>query len=85
MPSYSKLRQMESHRVRIEYDTGAYIVGYLATVRPSTGPVQLVKLTSATMDGAGGTAMDDVPAEMWVCPNVLTGLNLEEGPSGREH
>jgi len=76
---------MESHRVRIEYDTGAYIVGYLATVRPADGAVQLIKLTSAKMYGAGGTAMNDVPSELWVCPNVLTGLQLEEGPSGRDH
>lgn len=83
MPNYSKLRQMESHRVRIEYDTGAYIVGYLATVRPSEGPVQLVKITSARMIGAGGSSMD-VPEELWVCPNVLTGVTMEEGPSGRD-
>ena len=75
---------MESHRVRIDYDTGAYIVGYLATVRPSDGPVQLVKLTSAKVVDANGTEMSDVPGEMWVCPNVLTGFALEEGPSGRD-
>lgn len=75
---------MESHRVRIEYDTGAYIVGYLATVRPSVGSVQLVKLTSAKMMDSDGTQMSDVPGDLWVCPNVLTGFSLEEGPSGRD-
>ena len=84
MPTYSKLRQMESHRVRLDYDTGAYIVGYLATVRPGDGAVQLVKLTSAKIVDADGTEMSDLPDEMWVCPNVLTGFDLEEGPSGRE-
>jgi hypothetical protein len=53
-------------------------------VRPADGPVQLVKLTSAKVVDADGSEMSDLPAEMWVCPNVLTGFNLEEGPSGRD-
>lgn len=84
MANYAKLRRFESHRVRIEYDTGAYIVGYLATVRPGDGPVQLIKLTSARMYDAGGVSMPEVPSELWICPNSLTGFHLEEGPSGRK-
>jgi len=84
MPNYGKLRELASHRVRIEYDTGAYIVGYLAAVRPADGPVQLVKITAAEIYSSGGLSMGEVPEEMWVVPNVLTGFRREEGPSGRD-
>ena len=40
MPDYSKLHDMVSHRVNFEYDTGARIVGYLASCQPSSGPGQ---------------------------------------------
>jgi len=49
MPDYAKLREMVSHRVAFEYDTGARIVGYLAQCRPGSGPVQLVKLARAEL------------------------------------
>ena len=84
MPNYSKLRELVSHRVTIEYDTGARIVGYLAACRPSEGPVQLVRLSKAEVTDASGDVLSDVPTDLWLCPNVLTGFRLQEGPSGRD-
>jgi hypothetical protein len=82
MPDYSKLHELVSHRVVLEYDTGARIVGYLAQCRPGTGPVQLVRLEKATIQDASGKVLDTY-SELTLCPNVLTGLHLEEGPAGR--
>ena len=83
MPDYSKLRELVSHRVVIEYDTGARIVGYLAACRPGEGPVQLVRLSRAQIQDAAGNVME-THESLPVCPNVLTTFRLEEGPSGRE-
>lgn len=83
MPDYSKLRKLVSHRVVIEYDTGARIVGYLAGCRPGEGPVQLVRLERAQVEDASGRIMETHDS-LTVCPNLLTGFRLEEGPSGRD-
>lgn len=83
MPDYSRLRDLVSHRVVIEYDTGARIVGYLASVRPNEGQVQLAVLSHATVEDADGNVLE-THEQMSVCPNVLTGFRLEEGPSGRD-
>ncbi len=42
MPNYLKLHDLISHRVTIEYDTGARVSGYLASCQPSSGPVEFV-------------------------------------------
>jgi hypothetical protein len=47
MPDYKKIRDMVSHRVTIEYDTGARIVGTIASVAPPQGPVQFALLSRA--------------------------------------
>jgi hypothetical protein len=83
MPDYSKLRDLVSHRVVIEYDTGARIVGYLAACRPGEGAVELVRLARAQIQDARGNVMETHDS-LSVCPNVMTGVRLEEGPSGRE-
>lgn len=83
MPDYSRLRDFVSHRVVIEYDTGARIVGYVAAVRPNDGPVQLVNLSRARVEDAAGNVLEEHDS-LSVCPNVLTGVHLEEGPSGRD-
>jgi hypothetical protein len=44
MPNYSKLHDLVSHRVTIEYDTGARVTGYLASCQPQSGPVEFVVL-----------------------------------------
>jgi hypothetical protein len=82
MPDYSKLHELVSHRVSIEYDTGARIVGYLASCQPSQGQVQFAKLTSAELIDATGKVVQK-EKELVVCPNMVTGFRLEEGPSGR--
>lgn len=83
MPNYSKLRELVSHRVCLEYDTGARIVGYLAACQPGDGPVQFAKLTSAQLIDSDGKVMES-PEEITVCPNVLTAFRMDEGPRGRD-
>jgi len=83
MPDYSKLRELVSHRVVLEYDTGARIVGYLAACRPDSGPVQMVRISRAELIDADGRVMETHDT-LSACPNVLTGFRLEEGPSGRD-
>jgi hypothetical protein len=84
MPNYAKLRELMSHRVSVEYDTGAKITGYLAGCRPGQGPVQFVTLTKVEMFDAEGNMVEQ-HEELALCPNVLTGFNLDEGPRGRDH
>ncbi len=82
MPNYSKIRDMISHRIVIEYDTGARIVGYLSNCRPNEGEVMLVTLARAQIEDAQGTVLENHDS-LTVCPNLVTGVALEEGPSAR--
>ena len=83
MPDYSKLQELISHRVDLEYDTGARITGYLASCQPSSGPVQFVVLKKAELADSHGRIVHKAD-ELTVCPNVLVGVNLDEGPRGRD-
>ena len=83
MPNYSKLHDLVSHRVSIEYDTGARVSGYLASCQPSTGPVEFVVLSDAKMIDSRGRVLRET-AELTLCPNVLTSIALDEGPRGRD-
>lgn len=83
MPNYAKLRELVSHRVCLEYDTGARIVGYLAACQPGDGQVQFIKLTSAELINSDGEVVDEAE-ELTLCPNVLTAFRLDEGPRGRD-
>jgi hypothetical protein len=83
MADYSKFRELVSHRIAIEYDTGARIVGVLAECRPSNGPVQFAKVADAKMQDSDGNVLSEMPSDLWICPNVLTRFALEEGASGR--
>jgi hypothetical protein len=83
MPDYTKLHDLVSHRVVFEFDTGARIVGYLASCQPSSGAVQFVVLKKAELADAGGRIVHKAD-ELTVCPNVLVGVNLDEGPRGRD-
>ncbi len=87
MPDYSKLRSqietLQSHRVRVELDTGASIVGHLG---PETslaeGPILLVNLNKVLMyDAAGGQIGER--DELTFCANIMTGISKDEGPRGR--
>ena len=83
MPNYAKLHDLISHRVTIEYDTGARITGYLASVQPSSGQVEFAVLSEAKLIDSRGRVVRE-SGELTVCPNVLTSIALDEGPRGRD-
>lgn len=83
MPDYSRIHEMVSHRVCIEYDTGARIVGYLASCQPGSGPVQFVKLTSAELIDSTGRVLLKA-GDVTVSPNLVTAFRMDEGPRGRD-
>lgn len=83
MPNYSKLHDLISHLVTIEYDTGARITGYLASCQPSSGPVEFCVLSKVKLVDSTGRIVRELD-EMTMCPNVLTSIALDEGPRGRD-
>lgn len=83
MPNYSKLHDLMSHRVMIEYDTGAKVSGYLASCQPTSGPVEFVVLSDAKLIDSRGRVVREAK-ELTLCPNVLTSIALDEGPRGRD-
>jgi len=83
MPNYQKLHDLISHRVVIEYDTGARVSGYVASCQPSSGPVEFVVLSDAKLFDSKGRVVREAK-ELTVCPNVLTSIALDEGPRGRD-
>ena len=80
MPNYAKLRDLISHRVTFEYDTGAKIVGYVAACKPPTGPVQVIVMSQADILDVHGRVIEHHDEFSFV-PNLLTGFRLTEGPS----
>jgi hypothetical protein len=79
MPDYKKIRDMVSHRVTLEYDTGAKIVGYIASVAPTQGPVQYAVLSKVQVLDASNKVVakfDELP----LVPNNLVGIKVTEGP-----
>ena len=79
MPDYKRIRDMVSHRVTLEYDTGAKIVGYVASVAPTQGPVQYAVLSKVqVLDSTDKVVarFDELP----VVPNNLVGVKVTEGP-----
>ena len=83
MPNYAKLHDLISHRVTIEYDTGARVSGYLASCQPASGPVEFVVLSDAKLVDSRGRVVRETD-EITLCPNVLTSIALDEGPRGRD-
>ena len=79
MPDYKKLRDMVSHRVTFEYDTGAKIVGYIASCAPAAGPVQMLVLSKVQVTEASGATLARYD-ELLVVPNNLVGFAVTEGP-----
>ncbi len=79
MPDYKKIRDMVSHRVTLEYDTGAKIVGYIASVAPTSGPVQYAVLSKVQVLDASNKVVARFE-ELPVVPNNLVGVNITEGP-----
>jgi hypothetical protein len=83
MPNYSKLHDLISHRITIEYDTGARVTGYLASCQPSSGPVEFIVLSEAKLIDSRGRVVRET-GELVMCANLLTSIGLDEGPRGRE-
>jgi hypothetical protein len=79
MPDYKKLRDMISHRVTLEYDTGAKIIGYLASCAPPQGPVQYAVLSKVQVLDTGGNVLARFE-ELPLVPNNLVGFRVTEGP-----
>ena len=79
MPDYTKLRDMVSHRVTFEYDTGAKVVGYIASCAPASGPVQLLVLSKVQIVDAQNVVMSKYD-ELPLVPNNLIGFRVTEGP-----
>jgi hypothetical protein len=79
MPDYKKIRDMVSHRVTLEYDTGAKIIGYLASVAPTQGPVMYAVLSKVQVLDASNNVVGRFE-ELPVVPNNLIGLKVTEGP-----
>ena len=82
MPNYAKLHDLISHRVSIEYDTGARVTGYLASCQPSSGPVEFVVLSDAKLIDSHGRVVRET-GELTMCPNMLTSIAIGVGPRGR--
>ncbi len=80
MPNYNRLRELTSHRVVFDYDSGARIVGYVAQCKPPQGPVQLVQMSKVDIFDDKGRLMEH-HEEFSFVPNVLTQFRLQEGPS----
>jgi hypothetical protein len=79
MSDYAGIRDMVSHRVTFEFDSGAKIVGYVAACAPTEGPVEYVVLSKAQIvDSKGRTVarFDELP----VVPNSLVSYGITEGP-----
>jgi hypothetical protein len=82
MPDYAKLRELVSHRVSIEYDTGARIVGYVTAAKPATGPVQVLNMSRVDILDATGRIVEHHD-DFTLVPNSLVGFRMTEGPSER--
>jgi hypothetical protein len=83
MPDYSKLRDLVSHRVELEYDSGARVVGYVASCQPPEGTVQLMSLSKVAFLDRDGNVLETSDS-VTLIPNVLTGVRRAEGPAGRD-
>ncbi len=80
MHNYGKLRELVSHRVTFDYDTGARVVGYVAACKPPTGIVQVVVLSHVDIFDSEGRVLEHHD-EFSLVPNVLSSFRLQEGPS----
>ncbi len=79
MPDYKKIRDMVSHRVTFEYDTGAKVIGYVAACAPTSGPVHYAVLSKVQILDASNNVVakfDELP----IVPNNLVGFRITEGP-----
>jgi hypothetical protein len=82
MPDYGKLRDLVSHRITFEYDTGAKVVGYVTACKPASGQVQVINMSKVDLLDANGRVLEHHDAFSFV-PNLMVGFRVNEGPSGR--
>ena len=68
MPNYAKLHDLISHRVTIEYDTGARVSGYLA----SCHPMALVAETTRAIHPVAASALGQHVGQHVTCAGMLT-------------
>ncbi len=80
MPDYRQLRDMVSHRITLEYDTGVRVVGYLNSVEPAEGPVCYAVLAPAELQDASFRVLARF-SEWPLVPNNLVGIRISEGAS----
>ncbi len=78
MPDYKKIRDMISHRVTFEYDTGAKVTGYLASCAPPQGPVCYAVLSKVQVLDSANNVIAKFH-ELPVVPNNLIGFKITEG------
>jgi recombinational DNA repair protein RecT len=76
---YKKLRDMVSHRVTFDYDSGAKVIGTIASCMPASGPVQMVVLSKVQVLDNAKTVIAKY-AELPLVPNNLIGFETTEGP-----
>ena len=81
MPNYTQLRDLVSHRVTFDFDTGARIVGYVSGALPPTGPVQVIRMSKVDLLDNNGKVLEH-HEEFSFVPNVMTGFRVTEGPLG---
>ncbi|MCC6993508.1 MAG: hypothetical protein IT370_02650 [Deltaproteobacteria bacterium] len=81
VPDYTRLRDLVSHRVTFDFDSGARLVGYVSGVLPQTGPIQVMRMSRVDLYDANGKVLEH-HAELSFIPNVMTGFRVTEGPQG---
>lgn len=79
MPDYASIRDMVSHRVTFEFDSGAKIIGYVASCAPVDGPVEYAVLSKAQILDSKSRVLARFE-ELPVVPNSLVSFVVTEGP-----
>ena len=79
MSDYATIRDMVSHRVTFEFDSGAKIVGYLAACAPTEGAVEYAILSKAQIIDSKNRIVARFE-ELPVVPNSLISFAVTEGP-----
>ena len=75
------LRNMVSHRVTLDYESGVRVVGYLTSCKPQSGPVQVVQLTRVEVQDPAGRVIDTAKETLAV-PGAFLSIRITEGPGG---
>ncbi len=79
MSDYASIRDMVSHRVTFEFDSGAKVIGYIAACAPTEGAVEYVVLSKAQILDSQSRVVarfDELP----LVPNSLVAFGITEGP-----